>query len=130
MKRVNIYLGPVIALASRTLIITRQHRAGDDAAPSAEHSADAGAVENVSVNLPSNTIWQATLADVLSSGESPPLKVLNFHTGELQYNGPVSDDGLFRVVSMEDLSSSSSSSSQSSSSSSSSSSQSSSSSSS
>jgi len=108
MKNVTFGLGPAPSnLATRTLTITRMHRAGDDSAPAAQHSADAGVVENVTVALPSNTIWQAKLVDVLNSGETSTTDVLNFHTGELQFPGPSSGDRL-SVLSMEDLSSSSS----------------------
>ena len=116
MRKVNFYLGPMLSVAARQLTITRFHRAGDDSAPSAQHNADAGAVETVAVDLPHDTIWQAKLVDTLSGGEVSDPQILNFHTGELQFPGPVAENGFFRVMSMEDLSSSSSQSSSSSSS--------------
>lgn len=126
MKNVTFYLGPTGSLSARQLTITRMYRAGDDSAPSAQHNADAGAVEEVTVALPDNTIWVAKLVDTRTSGETSDPQLLYFHTGSLQFPGPQPNHGnasLFRVTSMEDLSSSSSSSSQSSSSSSSSSSE-------
>ena len=119
-KTVNFQLGPTTGIASRTLVITRMHRAGDDSAPSAAHNADAGAVTQVSATLTDNTIWQAVLSDVMTAGEVVPPQVIQFNTGELQFLGaPASqpDGSQFRVFSMEDNSSSSSSSSVSSSSS-------------
>lgn len=108
MKNVTFYLGPNPSnLSTRTLTITRMHRAGDDSAPAAQHSADAGVVDNVTVALPSNTIWQATLVDVLDSGEISGTDVLSFQTTDLQFPGPSSGDRL-AILSMEDLSSSSS----------------------
>ena len=125
-KNVTFYLGSTAGLSARQLTITRMYRAGDDSAPSAQHNADAGAVDNVTVVLPDNTIWQAKLVDTRSSGEASEPQLIHFNTGELQFPGKSNQGGnssLFAVLAMEDLSSSSSSSSQSSSSSSSSSSQ-------
>lgn len=118
MKGVHFHLGPAFGLTSRQLTITRHMRAGDDSAPAAESDQTlAGTTENVVVDLPDNTIWQAVLQDTLDSGEVGDADVLSFHTGELQFPGPGTELG-FRILAMEDLSSSSSSSSQSSSSSS------------
>lgn len=113
MRTVTFYLGPTTGLTSRQLTITRRMRAGDDSAPAAQHDADAGAVETVSVDLPNNTLWQAKLVDTRTSGEEADPQILNFHTGELQFPGPAATntDSLFRILSMEDLSSSQSSSS-------------------
>ena len=121
MKNVVFYLGPASELDNRNLIITRMMRAGDDSVPAAASDQDlAGDTTFVTVALPDNVIWQATLQDTKSSGEVSRKQVLNFHTGTLQYPGPAasSDEGFFRIYAMEDLSSSSSSSSVSSSSSS------------
>lgn len=118
---VTFHLGPSNGLLSRTLTVRRMRRAGDDAAPAADHGpTDAGAVEVVTVVLPDNTIFQAQLADVLTAGSTArPLQVIQFHTGALSHLGPraQSPDGSeFGIQDMEDLSSSSSSSSVSSSS--------------
>ena len=122
MKKATFYLGPAIGLTSRTLTITRMYRAGDDSAPSAVHSADAGgSATSVAVDLDDATIFQAKLADVKTTGEALPVQVINFNTGSLAHLGARAsqpDGSEFRVYAMEDLSSSSSSSSQSSSSSS------------
>ena len=119
MKNVTFNLGPSTGLSTRTLVITRHMRAGDDSAPAAQHNADAGVVTSVVVALPDNQIWQAVLTDVMTAGETRPVQVLSFHTGSLQYLGPKASGGdgsEFYVLHMEDLSSSSSSSSTSSSS--------------
>ena len=123
-KNVTFGLGPAVGLASRTLTITRHTRAGDDSAPSAQHSADAGSTATyVTVTLPDNTLWRAELTDVISGagagGADLASRVdrLSFHTGSLQFPGPHSGDRLC-ILSMEDLSSSSQSSSSSTSSSS------------
>lgn len=110
-KKVTFELGNPTGIATRTLTITRMYRAGDDTAPSAAHSADAGAVQQVTVTLADNTMWQAVLTDVLSTGETLPGQVLNFHTGSLQHLGPRSttrDGSQFQILHMEDESSSSS----------------------
>lgn len=113
MKKVTFYLGPVGSITARQLTITRQPRAGDDTMPSAQHDADAGANETVSVDLPDNTIWEAKLVDSLASGETSEPQQVFFHTGELSFPGKHSSTpgSLLRVMHMEDLSSSSSSSS-------------------
>ena len=116
MKRVTFGLGVAPAsLSTRTLVITRMPDAANDSY-AAQHDADAGVVDNVAVDLPSNILWQATLVDVLDGGEISDTDVLAFHTGSLQFPGPKSEDRL-SVLYMEDLSSSSSSSSSTSSSS-------------
>lgn len=110
-KNVTFYLGPSVNLTQRELIITRKHRAGDDAAPAAEFSsALAAATETTTVELPDNDIWEATLQDTAVGGLVGLLIPLGFHTGFLQFPGPADDPSvsLFRVLSMEDLSSSSS----------------------
>lgn len=111
-KVVTFGLGTPNGLTSRTLTVRRMMRAGDDSLPAAEHSADAGAAtEFVDVTLPDNTIWQAQLADVKTSGESLPVQVIQFHTGELQHLGPKAsqpDGSGFHVYAMQDISSSSS----------------------
>lgn len=120
-KNVTFYLGASVGLATRTLVVTRMHRAGDDSAPAASHNADAGAVTSVVVELADATIFQAVLSDVKTSGEARPAQVIQFHTAELLHLGPTAtglDGSEFRVQDMEDLSSSSSSSSSSQSSSS------------
>ena len=120
-KNVTFYLGPANSLSGRELIITRKRRSGDDAAPAAESSQTlAGGDEFATVELPDNDIWEATLQDTRSSGEVGLLIPLGFQTADLQFPVPADDPSvsLFRVLSMEDLSSSSSSSSVSSSSSS------------
>jgi hypothetical protein len=121
-KNVTLYLGPAIGLASRTVTITRMRRAGDDSAPAASHNADAGSTATyVTVLLADNTIFQAKLADVKSTGEVLPIQTLQFNTGRLMHLGPRAsqpDGSEFRVYAMEDESSSSSVSSSSSSSSS------------
>lgn len=104
-------LGPASGLGSRTLTVTRMHRAGDDSAPSAEHSADAGSTATVvSVSLPADTLWQAKLVDVLAnSGGTSRTKTFCFATNERLFPGPrCSEDQDFRVLSIEDNSSSSS----------------------
>jgi len=112
MKVVNFYLGPAFGLASRTLTVTRMYRAGDDTPPVASYGpTDVGAAtEAVGVELPSNTIYEATLVDVVAGagGETSVTDVLPFHTGALQFPGPRSGDRL-QILSMEDISSSSSS---------------------
>ena len=87
-KNVTFYLGPTVGLATRTLVVTRMHRAGDDSAPAAAHNADAGAVESVVVELIDATIFQAVLSDVKTSGEARPPQVIAFNTGELMHLGP------------------------------------------
>jgi len=122
MKNVTFYLGPAIGLATRTLVVRRMMKAGDDSTPAAAHNADAGgSATNVTVALDDGQIWQATLTDVKSTGEELPPQVIQFNTGTLQHLGPRASSpsgSEFRIYTMEDLSSSSSSSSQSSSSSS------------
>ena len=81
MKSVLFYLGPTTGFAARQLTITRRMRAGDDSEPAAEHDADAGANETVSVDLPDNQLWQAVLVDTRTSGEESEKQILNFHTG-------------------------------------------------
>ena len=123
MKNVMIYLGPNIGLASRELIITRMSRASDkkltnftagnqgvDSASSRipYYHGQLTTETYVSVTLPDNTLWQAVLQDVLSTGEKSHKDILNFHTGNLQFPGPKSKDRL-AIYSMEDVSSSSSS---------------------
>jgi len=125
-KNVTFYLGPAVGLSARQLTITRMLRSGDDSAPSAEVDATlAGSAESSTQELPDNDIYQAKLVDTKTTGEVSAPSLFTFTTGELQFPGPgvQPSEGLFRILSMEDLSSSSSSSSQSSSSSSSSSSQ-------
>lgn len=122
MKNVTFNLGNSSGLATRTLVITRMMRAGDDVAPAAAHNADAGAVAQVTVALADNTIWQAILRDVTTANSvALPDQVIQFHTGSLQHLGPLAtspDGSQFFILHTEDLSSSSSSSSVSSSSSS------------
>jgi hypothetical protein len=107
-KRVTFYLGPVGAATVRTLTVTRMRGAGDDSAITPDHNADAGAVNNVSVNLDDNRMYQAQLVDELATGETSDADILNFHTGSLQFPGPKSGDRL-QVVAMEEQSTSSSS---------------------
>lgn len=113
-KLVTFYLGPTDNIAERNLKIYRMMKAGDDARPSAQHDADAGANTTVDVTLPDNQLWEAELVEVLSSGETLPTQTLKFHTGSLQHLGPKSNDldgSNFKILTMEDLSSSSNSSS-------------------
>lgn len=108
-KNVTFYLGPAIGLSSRQLTITRK---GDrDGLYTAEHDADAGAVENVTVALTDNLMYEAKIVDTKSTGEVSETRALGFHTGSLQFPGPAGEGDTFYVYAMEDLSSSSSSSS-------------------
>ena len=112
-KNVTFKLGPSNGLASRTLTVRRMLRAGDDAAPAADHGpTDAGAVEVVTVELPDDTIFEATLADVMTAGSTArPDQVIRFHTAGLLHLGPGSqslEGSEFSIHDMEDLSSSSS----------------------
>ena len=118
-KIVNFYLGPALGLTSRTVTITRMYRAGDDAPPAAAYGPTnvGGSATTLSVSLDDNVIYQAKLIDVLTGGGTSAPDILNFHTGDLQFPGPRSDDRL-QILSMEDESSASSSNSSTSSSSS------------
>ncbi len=112
-KNVTFNLGPTAGLNTRTLTVRRMQRAGDDVAPAADHGpTDAGAVTTVTVELPDNTIFQATLADVMTQGATArPLQKIQFHTGDLLHLGPEASQpssSRFAVLDMEDLSSSSS----------------------
>ena len=114
-KLVTFDLGESAGTTTRQLTITRFMRAGDDTAPAAESDADAGANNTVAITLLDNEIWQAVLVDTLTGGGTRDQKVLNFHTGSVQFPGPKGEH--LSILHMEDLSSSSSSSSVSSSSS-------------
>ena len=122
MKNVSFDLGKAVGLVSRQLTITRFRRASDAAGAviAAYYDTDVGAVEEITVPLPDNTLWQAVLVDTRTSGEVSEGDVYNFNTGYLQFPGPLraSRGERLLILSMEDLSSSSSSSSPSSNSSS------------
>ena len=67
-KNITFGLGPAAGYASRTLVITRMIRAGDDSTPAAVHDADAGDVDFVTVAaLADNEIYQAVLTDVIGT---------------------------------------------------------------
>ncbi len=111
-KNVTLYLGPGgTHLASRSLIITRMMRAGDDSAPSAEYTdaAIGNTTETVEAVLPANTLFQAVLQDTTAGDAlvSDP-DVLNFHTGDNLFPGP-KGGGRLSILSIEDVSTSSSS---------------------
>ena len=110
-RRVTFGLGPAVNLSNRLLTITRMHRAGDDSAPAAEVvDVLAGTATSSTQTLSENTIFQAILVDTSStSGLDSDPAILNFHTGELFFPGPVGRDRL-SIMQIEDMSSSSSSS--------------------
>jgi hypothetical protein len=118
-RSITIYLGKGgTHLASRSLVITRMWRAGDDSAPAAAYTnaAIANTTETVTVTLEDNDLYQAVAFDVGVQGAVGASETLNFHTGSIQFPGPsnFSKGGRLSIVSMDDLSSSSSSSSSSS----------------
>jgi hypothetical protein len=111
-KNVIFFLGYAPAgkgLASRSLVVTRMKKAGDDGTinPLYSNAAIGGTDEFVSVPLTDNQIWEAKHFDTKSTGEVSETEVLHFHTGSLQFPGPRVQGSEFRVDSMEDLSSSS-----------------------
>lgn len=117
-KNVVFYLGPAVGLSARQLTITRMPDASN-ASYSATVDSDVGANTSTTQALADNIIYQAKLVDTKSTGEVSSTKIINFHTGSLQFPGPFSgEDPNFYIYAMEDLSSSSSSSSSQSSSSS------------
>jgi len=108
-KKVTIYLGKGgTHLASRSLVVTRVMRAGDDSAPAATYTnASIGATtETVTFDLPANQLWQAVAVDTNAAGDTSVPDVLNFHTGESLFPGPKSQDRL-QILEMQDESSSS-----------------------
>ena len=109
--RVDFYLGPAVSLTSRVFKVTRHTRSGDDTMPTPTvNSTLAGDTESVSVPLPSNQIWFASLTDTKTSGEISATDIMYFNTGSLQFPGP-ERSGRLRILGMEEMSSSSDSSS-------------------
>lgn len=109
-KKVTFGLGVAPSqLATRTLTITRMPDADNDAYNPVYGPTDQGVVDNATVELADNQIFQAKLVDALDTGEESAPDILNFQTGTLQFPGPKSGDRL-SILFMEDMSSSSSSS--------------------
>ncbi len=116
--RVTFQLGPVAAgegsLNSRHLTIKalKGMNYADNVTepPAAQYNTQlAGTVTEVTVNLPVNQMWQATLKDYGYQGAQSATDVLNFSTGMMVFPGPKSQDRL--SISKIDAASSSSSSS-------------------